>query len=233
MASWRSICWCDPHRPSTRLSPPDRRGGAAWAALLLATATGGCHADIAATGTTPLPEARARQGTPLATDGSHPGMPAAAEALCRPAPSGFLRARLQGAIDAELDWSSPTTTQCIGGPRPSEDGLRLVFKGTAGADPLLVIIGVGIGEAVTAARNVPASVTVVREGAGEFFATQGDDKCAVDELSQDPIAGQLGRYRFTGRGYCVQPARAVGDGADAVLVSRFDVDAIVEYPREP
>ena len=201
-------------------------------ALLLATSMAGCQADTAATGAAPPPDARAPQRTPLAPD-AVPSMPAAAEALCRASPSGYLRARLQGAIEAEIDWSSPTTAQCIGGPRPTEDGLRLVFKGSTGTDPLLVIIGVGVGEAVTAARNVPASVTVVREGAGKFFATQGDDKCAVDELTQDPIAGQLGRYRFTGRGYCTQPARAVGDAAGAVLVSRFDVDAIVEYPREP
>ena len=197
----------------------------------MATSIAGCHAETSATG--PAPDVVAVPGTPAGADATRPAMPAAAEALCRPATSGFLRARLQGAVEAELDWSSPTTPQCVGGPRPTEDGLRLVYKGTAGADPLLVIIGVGVGEAVTAARNVPASVTVVREGAGEFFATQGDDKCAVDELNQEPIPGQLGRYRFTGRGYCTQPARAVGDDTGAVLVSRFDVDAIVEYPREP
>jgi hypothetical protein len=202
--------------------------------LVVAASMAGCHSETAATAAAvPQSSGAVRQDTALAAEAVRPALPAAAEALCRPAPSGYLRARLQGAIEAELDWSSPTTTQCIGGPRPTEDGLRLVFKGTAGPDPLLVIIGVGIGEAVTAARNVPASVTVVREGAGEFFATQGDEKCAVDELSQDPVAGQLGRYRFTGRGYCTQPARAVGAGAGAVLVSRFDVDAIVEYPREP
>ena len=201
-------------------------------ALLLATSMGGCQADSTATGAAPASESRALKDTPSAPE-AVPSMPAAAEALCRASPAGFLRARLQGAIEEEIDWSSPATAQCIGGPRPTEDGLLLVFKGTAGMDPLLVIIGVGVGEAVTAARNVPASVTIVREGAGEFFATQGDDKCAVDELRQDPIAGQLGRYRFTGRGYCTQPARAVGDASGAVLVSRFDVDAIVEYPREP
>jgi hypothetical protein len=130
-----------------------------------------------------------------------------------------------------VDWSSPGTPQCLGGPRPTQDGLRLVYKGKAGPDSLLVIIGIGVGETVTAARNVPASVTVVREGVSEFFATQGDDKCAVDELQQEPVAGQDGRYRLSGRGYCTQPARVVGDGGGAVLVSRFDVEAVVDYPR--
>jgi hypothetical protein len=155
----------------------------------------------------------------------------AAEALCRPSGLGYLRARLQGAVEADIDWSLPTTPQCLGGPRPAQDGLRLVYKGTAGADRLLVIIGIAVGETVTAGRNVPASVTVVREGAGEFFATQGDDKCAIDELAQEPVAGQDGRYRLSGRGFCTQPARAVGAASGSVLVSRFDVDAVVEYSR--
>ncbi|HET7204931.1 MAG TPA: hypothetical protein VFI92_16340 [Steroidobacteraceae bacterium] len=157
----------------------------------------------------------------------------AAQALCRPSEAGYLRARLQGAITAEIDWSEPGTPQCLGGPRPTQDGVRLVYKGKAGEDPLLVIVGIGVGETVTAGRNVPASVTVVREGRGEFFATQGDDKCAIDELIQEPVAGQGGRYRLSGRGYCTQPARLVGDGSGSVLVSRFDVDAIVDYPRGP
>ena len=69
----------------------------------------------------------------------------------------------------------------------------------------------------------------------EIAATLGPDASAVALDISEPktIAGQLGRYRFTGRGYCTQPARAVVDASGAVLVSRFDVDAIVEYPREP
>jgi hypothetical protein len=73
---------------------------------------------------------------------------------------------------------------------------------------------------------VPVNLTLVQEGAGQFFATQGDDKCAMDEIHQEPIGKTL--YRLTGRGYCTQPARAVqGDGA--VLMSRFDVEAVVDF----
>ena len=76
------------------------------------------------------------------------------------------------------------------------------------------------------ARNVPVNLTVVREGSGQFFATQGDDKCALDSVTQVPVPGEASSYRLEGRGYCTQPARAVGsDGA--LLVSRFDVVAIV------
>lgn len=154
-----------------------------------------------------------------------------ASALCRPADAGALRARLQGALDAEIDWTAPATPQCLGGPRPGGDGVRLVYKGLAGGEPLLVIVGIALARSDDAGRNVPANVTVVREGAGEFFATQGDDKCALDDVRQEPLAGTAGRYRLSGRGFCMQPARAVGAGTGSVLVSRFDVEAIVEYPQ--
>ena len=149
-------------------------------------------------------------------------------ALCRPSNDGYLRARLQGAIDAELDWSGDVP-QCLGAPRPSGDGVRLLFKGPAAADAnLLILIGAGPLEAGESRRNVPANLTVIREGAGEFYATQGDDKCALDEVVQQRLDPLGQRYRLTARGYCTQPARSLhGDGA--VLVSRFDVAAIVEF----
>jgi hypothetical protein len=155
------------------------------------------------------------------------------ELLCAPAAEGSLRARLQGAIDAELDWSAPQTPQCLGGTRPQGDGVRLVYKGSVDGAPLLIVIGVAtLARETAAARNVPANVTLVREGAGAFYSTQGDDKCALDEVRQEPVAGQAGRYRLFARGYCTQPARALG-GEDSVLVSRFDAQAIVDYPQDP
>lgn len=161
-------------------------------------------------------------------------MPAAAkqDVFCAPASEGSLRARLQGAIDAELDWSAPQMAQCLGGPRPQGDGLRLVYKGTVDGAPLLLVIGVaGLARATPSARNVPANVTLVREGTGAFYSTQGDDKCALDEVRQEPVAGHDGRYRLSARGYCTQPARALG-GDGAVLVTRFDATALVDYPKD-
>jgi len=48
-------------------------------------------------------------------------------------------------------------------------------------------------------------------------------------LQQAPLKGSSTRFRLTGRGYCTQPARGIG-AEGAVLVSRFDVEALVEYP---
>jgi hypothetical protein len=161
---------------------------------------------------------------------------AAAEpsSLCRPSDQGYLRARLQGSIDTELDWTN--VPQCLGAPRPSGDGVRLLFKGpspsspgtTADAPGLLIVIGAGPLQPGESRRQVPANLTVIREGSGEFFATQGDDKCALDDVTQQAIEPERHRFRLTARGYCTQPARAVrGDGA--VLVSRFDVESIVDF----
>ncbi len=191
------------------LEPSPRAAVAACCALLVA----GCgHADTTS-------------GTPA------PGSPA--EVFCVPAPEGFLRARLQGSIDAEIDWSAPAVAQCLGGPRPGGDGVRLVFKGAVDDAPLLIVIGVANLLPGTSARNVAANVTLVREGAGAFYSTQGDDKCALDEVRQEPVAGRDGRYRVSARGYCTQPARALGaNDAGSVLVTRFDVSALVDYPKD-
>jgi uncharacterized membrane protein YhaH (DUF805 family) len=94
-------------------------------------------------------------------------------------------------------------------------------------DTLLIVLGAGPLRPGDSARNVPVNITLVREGSGEFFATQGDDKCAFDVLRQTPVAGSTKSFRVEGRGYCTQPARAVG-GGPAVLVSRCDVTAIVD-----
>jgi hypothetical protein len=155
-------------------------------------------------------------------------MPSGQQALCVPAGEGRLRARLSGDIDAEIDWTLPTP-QCLGSLRPGGEGVRLVYKGDVpGQGPLLVVIGIGPLNAGANARNVPANVTLVREGAGVFYATQGDDKCALDDVKQEPLDDDGRRFRLTGRGYCTQPARAVG-GDGSVLVPRFDVSAVVDF----
>ena len=214
MASWQRRC-SSPFAPRTDRCRP---------ALLplLALLAGGCgHA-----GDQPAPaEATPGPAPSAAADTSAPH-PAASDALCIPAATGALRARLQGAIEAEIDWG-PDQAHCLGGVRPQGDGLRLVYKGSlTDAGPLLLVFGVGPLRPGESARNVPVNLTVVREGTGQFFATQGQDKCALDTVTQVPVAGDTPLFRLEGRGYCTQPARALG-GDGAVLLSRFDVIALV------
>ena len=127
----------------------------------------------------------------------------------------------------EIEWGAETT-HCRGGVRPQGDGVRLLYKGTTDATgPLLIVFGLVPLRAGESARNVPANLTLVREGTGQFYATRGQDKCAFDEVRQTPVEAAPNLYRLEGRGYCTQPARALaGDGA--VLISRFDVVAIVD-----
>jgi hypothetical protein len=206
----------------------------AVAAALLALLVSSC-------GVADVPDARTSEPRDPATltegastgQSTQPAVLDAEQALCRPADEGSLRARLHGVIDAEIDWAAPAQPQCIGGARPGGGGLRLVYKGKTGNDALLVIVGIAITPQARSERHLPASITIVREGSGEFYATQGDDKCALDEVAQEPIDLSTGRYRLSGRGYCTQPARALGAAAGSVLVSRFDVEAIVEHPQEP
>lgn len=148
------------------------------------------------------------------------------EARCVAAAEGSLRARIDGDLRADIDWSAPLP-QCRGGPRPGGDGVRLIYRGEIpDQGPLLVVIGIGPIAAGESASQVPANVTLVREGTGLFYATRGDDKCAVDRLHQAPLGDGL--YRLTVRGYCVQPARTL-DGARSVLMSRFDATAVVTF----
>jgi hypothetical protein len=212
MVSWPSRCSFARHARQTNPPSPES-SPRALAAVCCALLVAGCgHADT--------------------TSGTSAQSPST-EVFCAPASEGFLRARLQGAIDAEIDWSSPAVAQCLGGPRPGGDGVRLVYKGAVDSAPLLIVIGVANLLPGASARNVAANVTLVREGAGSFYSTQGDDKCALDEVSQEPVDGHDGRYRLSARGYCTQPARALGaSDAGSVLVTRFDVSALVDYPRD-
>ena len=81
------------------------------------------------------------------------------------------------------------------------------------------------------ARNVAANVTLVREGAGSFYSTQGDDKCALDEVQQEPIAGHDGRYRLSARGYhrVLRVARTLADLDNAEHVGRIHLAEALSY----
>jgi len=200
MANWRRRC---SYLPAPR---PERRRRTPLAALLVVLSATACgHAE----------------------EGAAPQAAPADPANCIPAEEGALRARLQGEIDVEIEWGAETA-QCRGGVRPQGDGVRLLYKGrTDATGPLLIVFGLAPLRPGESARNVPANLTLVREGTGQFYATRGQDKCAFDEVRQTPVEGATQLYRLEGRGYCTQPARALaGDGS--VLVSRFDVVAIID-----
>jgi len=154
-------------------------------------------------------------------------------AKCLPAGNGYLRARLSGAVSTELNWGNDGT-ECTGAVRPTDGGIRMRFSRPDGQGKLVLVFGIAQLREGKSARNVPVNVTLIREGAGEFFSTQGDDKCTLDHVTQEAIVGIPHRsrsYRVTARGFCTEPARAVR-GKGAVLLSRFDYSGRVDFGSE-
>jgi hypothetical protein len=153
---------------------------------------------------------------------------------CLPDGQGFLKARLSGAVRAELVWGNDDT-ECTGAVRP-DGGIRVRFSHKEGADGgrLVLLFGVAGLREGQSAKALPVNVTVIREGLGEFYSTQGDNKCTLDEVRQEPLVGIPHRsrsYRIIARGFCTDPARAVR-GAGVILLSRFDYVGRVDFDAE-
>jgi hypothetical protein len=150
--------------------------------------------------------------------------------------NGFLRARLRGALDLDLAWSSPAM-QCEGGARPDGRGLRVTLAGPAQADGRRLRFVFGIDDAPEGARVLarPTNLTVIFEGEQRLFATRGNDRCTTDELRPERI-GALGgprrSWRVVARGFCISPATTL-DGEARLLVTSFDFASEVTYEDEP
>ncbi len=153
---------------------------------------------------------------------------------CLPDGSGYFRARLSGMLETELNWGNQGT-ECTGAVRPTDQGIRMQFIGqTAAGERLSIVVGIARLREGTTARAVPVNVTLIREGTGEFYGTQGDDKCMLDQVTQYPLVGIPARvrlYRVVARGFCIEPARAVR-GQGSILISRFDYAGRVDFGDE-
>jgi hypothetical protein len=138
-----------------------------------------------------------------------------------------LRARVAGAIDANVDWPD-RGTHCEGEAKSGPIGVRLSFRRSGTARPnLLFVFGVSGVREGQPAHDAGTNVTLIVQGTSHIYSTRSDTRCRVEELTQRPLA-MPHAYRVEARGYCTQPARAVrGDGE--VLVSRFDFAGIVNY----
>lgn len=168
------------------------------------------------------------------TSGPAPADSATVLAKCLPQGNGYFRARLDGAVKAELDWGNEGT-ECTGGVRPTDGGIRMRFTSQlASGEKLVILVGIARLREGERATAVPVNVTVIREGTGEFYGTLGDDKCMLDEIRQELIVGIPHRtrsYRVIARGFCTEPARAIR-GQGAILISRFDYAGRVDFDSE-
>jgi hypothetical protein len=152
------------------------------------------------------------------------GVAAVARNDC-PLPSdAYLRARIAGSVNRALDWRAGRM-ECEGMRRPDGRGLRVTFRGRIGEEATTLVFGVPRLAEGASATAVPVNVTVIREGHG-VYGTRGDDKCTLDDVRQTalaPAASGARRWRIEARGFCLEPARAVGGRAnDAILLSTFD-----------
>jgi hypothetical protein len=151
---------------------------------------------------------------------------------CLPGHEGFLRARLSGSTKEELNWHGPTL-ECSGGARPDGAGVRVRFTQAVAPQTQRWVLVFGISglKEGRRGRTLPANVTLIREGTGEFYSTQGDDKCTVDDIRQVAIVGiprKTRSYRITARGFCTEPARSL-KGPGAILISRFDFEGRLDF----
>ena len=187
------------------------------------------------------------QGAPPAAPAAPAGLgaatgpgPAAGAAACLATGDGYLRARLGGAIEANVDWPN-SGTRCEGGPRDKPPGVRLSFRRAhGGKTDLLFVFGItGVREGQPA-HEAGVNLTIIVQGTSRIYGTLGDSRCTVDSLTQRPL-GQRGldqrrpdkggSYRVEARGFCTQPAHAVR-GEGAVLVSTFEFAGLVTYDAQ-
>lgn len=156
---------------------------------------------------------------------------------CLGAGDGYLRARIRGALDLDLNWKN-AEMQCAGGPRPPgkdnrSNGVRVSIGGPLrdGTHRIRLVFGIaGVGEAGggTALRT---NVTMLFEGESRVFATQGDEKCTVDSLAQqrvETLGPGTAVYRVVARGFCIGPATSLSR-EERVFLTSFDFAGRVEF----
>jgi hypothetical protein len=151
---------------------------------------------------------------------------------CLAAGNGFLRARIRGALNLDIDWNNGEL-ECDGSERPNGHGIRLSFAGPlrSGGRRMRVVFGIDTGAEGAAGRALPTNLTVIFEGEQRLYSTRGEDRCTIDELQEERI-GALGTairsYRVIARGFCTSPAAAL-DRDERILVTRFDFAGQVNF----
>jgi hypothetical protein len=160
-----------------------------------------------------------------------------AKSGCFAAGDGYLRARMRGAVDLDLDWKD-AQMQCEGGPRPpgkdnKSNGIRVSIAGPSRGDGrrIRLVFGIAGVEAGRGGETLRTNVTILFEGEHRIFATLGDDKCTVDSLTQqrvETLGADRAIYRVEARGFCLGPATSLSKGERLLLVS-FDFAGRVEF----
>ena len=150
--------------------------------------------------------------------------------------NGFLRAKIRGAVNLDIDWHNGEI-QCEGGARPNNSGVRVSFAGPKTSDGrrLRMVFGVGTASEGQPGKALPTNLTVIFEGEKRLFATRGQDRCTIDQLTQERVGalgGPVRTYRILAQGFCISPASSL-DNATHILVSTFDFAGRVTFEEPP
>jgi hypothetical protein len=143
--------------------------------------------------------------------------------------TGYVRARIRGALNMDLNWQDAQLT-CGGEARPDGSGLRMSFAGPGPDGKIMrLVFGIRAAREGSAGRELPTNLTVLLDG-GRIYATRGDDKCTTDALAQRQLPGRNGlrAWRIESRGFCIEPANALA-GKGRILISRFDFAGRAEF----
>lgn len=151
---------------------------------------------------------------------------------CLTSGNGFLRARIRGALNLDIDWKN-AELECDGSERPDGHGIRLSFAGpmSSGGRRLRMVFGVAAGAEGAPGRALPTNLTVIFEGEERLYSTLGDDHCTVDDLKEERVGAldeRVRSYRIVARGFCTLPATAPGRD-EHILVTRFDFAGRVSF----
>jgi hypothetical protein len=169
--------------------------------------------------------------TPVAP-GAAPAKPTVKPAGCLPSGNGFLRARIRGALNLDIDWHN-AELECEGAARPDGSGIRLSFAGPIHADGrrMRMVFGVAATTEGSSGSALPTNLTVIFEGETRLFATRGDDRCTVDKLNQErfgALGGPARSYRVLARGFCIEPVAGLSAN-ERIVVSSFDFAGQVTF----
>jgi hypothetical protein len=164
------------------------------------------------------------------------GSAAARSAGCLAAGNGFLRARIRGALNLDIDWKN-AELECDGSERPNGHGIRVSFAGPtrSGGRRLRMLFGVATAAEGAPGRALPTNLTIIFEGEQRLYSTRGEDRCTIDELREERLGAldsSLRSYRVIARGFCTLPATAL-DRDERILVTRFDFAGRVSFENPP
>ena len=156
---------------------------------------------------------------------------------CLAAGDGYLRARVRGAIDLDLDWKD-AQMQCEGAPRPRGDnnrsnGVRVSIAGPVRGEGrrIRLVFGISGLDEGASGSTLRTNITLLFEGENRLFATLGDDKCMTDSVSQnrvESLGDHRAIYRIVARGFCIGPA-SNPTRTERVVITSFDFAGRVEF----